>query len=694
MKLYETKDIRNVGLVGHGSCGKTSLGEAMIFSSGASTRLGRVDEGNTNLDYEPEEVKRGGSIGSSFFSMEWKKTKINIVDTPGDGNFFSDTRDCLQAVDATVMVVSAADGVEVNTNRAWRLIQRLNLPCGIFINKMERERANFDQTLAEIKDSLTHSAVPLQIPIGKEHEYIGFVDLISGKAFSFEMDGSGSYKEIDVPANLADQLESARESLMEGVAETDEALLEKFCQAGELTLSELMQGLLNGVRSGQFVPVFCGSATKNVGVHHLMDFIATSFPNPADRGSITGHVPDGEEPVVRQCTGGDPFSALVFKTIVDPYTGKLTIFRIFSGGLSTEDGLYNSTRDSHERVGHIFQLLGKKTETIASAACGDIVAVAKLKEARTGDTFCVEKQPVVYEMMPRLTPVIGYTIVPRSQGDEDKLSSALQRLMEEDASLQMVRDEQFNELQMRGMGQVHIELVLEKMKRKFGVEADLRLPKVPYRETIKGTAQAQGRHKKQTGGRGQFGDAHVELSPLPRGGGFVFQDAIVGGVIPRQFIPAVEKGIIEQMDKGVVAGYPVVDLRAKLFFGSYHNVDSSEAAFKIAGSLAFKKAFADCKPVLLEPIMNMEILVPNECMGDVMGDINSRRGRVQGMDPQGKMTLIKAEVPMSEVLKYAPDLNSLTGGRATFSMETGRYEEVPALLAEKVIAASKVPDED
>ncbi|MCA9520368.1 MAG: elongation factor G [Myxococcales bacterium] len=694
MKLSDSKQIRNVGFVGHGHCGKTSLGEAMIFSAGASTRLCRVDDGNTNLDFEPEEIKRRGSISTSFFSVEWNKHKLNLVDMPGDVNFFNDTRACIQAVDAVVLVVSAADGVEVGTDRSWELIRQLKLPCAIVINKMDRERASFQGALEDIRSHLSGSATAVQIPIGKEHDYRGFVDILSGKAYEFATDGSGTFKEVPVPADLQDELEASRESLMESVAENDEALLDKFCEEGELDADELRHGLIKGVRTGGFIPVFCSSATHNIGAQHVMDFVVEIFPSPVDRPAWKGAHPTTGEPIERASSPDEPFSALIFKTIVDPYTGKLTVFRVCSGSLGGDDNLYIPNVDTKERFGTVFELHGKKTEALEGAICGDIVTVAKLKEATTGQTFADEKHPVVYTMLPTLPPVMSFAIHPKSQGDEDKMGSALHRLAEEDPSLHLMRDEQFNEFLLQGMGQVHIETMIDRLKRKFGVEVTLSTPRVPYRETIKGTASAQGKYKKQTGGRGQFGDAHVEISPLPRGGGFEFQDAIVGGVIPRQFIPAVEKGIIETMEKGIVAGYPVVDLKAKLYFGSYHTVDSSEMAFKVAGSMAFKKAFEDAKPVLLEPVMMMDIIVPEESLGDVMGDINSRRGRVQGMEAKGRNQVIRALVPMSEVLQYSPDLNSMTGGRGTFTMEMSHYEEVPGHLADKVIAESKKADDE
>ena len=690
MKHYEPKDVRNVGLLGHGGSGKTSLGEAILFDAKATTRLCKVDDENSNFDSEPEEIKRKSSISTGFGTVGWKGRRITVIDTPGDYAFFEDTRSCAVAMDSAVVVVSAVDGVEVGTERVWELLGELKTPPALFVNKLDRERADFERTLNDIKETLNPSVVPLTLPIGQEADFRGVVNLLSGKALLYEDDGSGSFTEGEVPADMAAAVEEARTNLIEGIAETDEELMEKFFEEGTLTNEEMGRGIATAMAEGNFIPLFCGSATHNIGVQPLLDLIASAFPSPLARGEVKGFAPDGETELVRETSVDAPFSAYVFKTNADPFAGRLTVFRVFSGKLPGEGTLYNLTLGSKENYNRLFVVGGKKGDTVSGAAVGDIVAFAKLKEVKTGHTLGDPGDPILYRGLEKPPPAIAFALSPRSQGDEDKLAMALQRLLEEDPAMEIERDELSKQLILKGMGQVHIEVIVEKMRRKFGVEVDLSLPRVPYRETIKvKVTGVEGKHKKQTGGRGQFGVAYIDMEPKERGEGFEFKDDIFGGSIPRTYIPAVEKGIREASERGFLAGYPVVDFQARLYDGKFHAVDSSEMAFKIAGSLAFKNAMEKAKPTLLEPIMNMEIVVPNDYMGDIMGDVSSRRGRVLGMEPRGKNQVIRAQVPLALVQKYAPDLRSMTGGRGTFVMELSHYEEVPAELQEKIIEAAK-----
>ncbi|HHK60418.1 MAG TPA: elongation factor G [Desulfobacterales bacterium] len=679
--------IRNIAIFGHGKCGKTSLAEAMLFTAGSTTRLGKVDAGNSVLDYEPEEVARKLTIGSSFHRYTWKKHQTYLIDTPGDDNFLNDARYAAAVTDGALFVIGAAQGVKFQTERVAAYVAEHELPAIIFVTKMDRERASFAKVVEGIKESLPFNGVPLHLPIGAEADFRGVVDLVSQKAYEFEPE-TGKAKEIDIPSDMADEVAVARESLMEQVAETDDDLIERFLEEGALTEEELRQGLVAAVRKGQVHPILAGVGVANRGTELLLDAINAYLPDPSQRPARMGVHPESGEPVELAPKPDAPFSALVFKTITDPYAGQMTVFKILSGTLSG-DSFYNATKQATERFGQALVLEGKEQKPVKEAVCGMVVAVAKLKETVTGDTLCTPEAPVVYELPPPIEPVVSYAVKAKSKDDEEKLFAALARMTEEDPTLRLERSKQTKETLLSGVGQLHLTVTGEKIKRKFGVEMELAKPKVPYLETIKAKATAQGRHKKQTGGRGQYGDAWIEIEPLPRGGGFVFEDRIVGGVIPRQYIPAVEKGIQETMENGVVAGYPMVDVKVALFDGSYHTVDSSEMAFKIAGSLAFKNAVQQANPVLLEPIMEMKIWVPKECVGDVIGDLNGRRGRVMGMDSEEKVEVITAQVPMAEVLEYAPDLTSITGGRGRFTMKLSHYEELPAQLAEQVIAAAK-----
>ena len=683
--MQDVQQIRNVAVLGHGNSGKSSLAEALLFTAGSLKRLGKVDDGTSSMDFEPEEIKRKISIGAAFNHLSWKKNDVYLIDTPGDDNFFNETRFAAQVADSAVLTVGAVLGVRPQTEKFVDLIKEHNLPCLICVTKMDRERASFQKTVDSIRESTGLNAVVLYLPIGAEDTFRGVVDIVAGKALLFAEGGKVSVAEV--PADLADEAGTLRESVMEYVAETDDEMLEKFLEEGELTDEELTTGLAAAVRSGQIAPVCACASLTNLGSAVILDAIVGLLPSPDQRPARVGTHPKTGDLVERPGTAGAPFSALVFKTMADPFAGRLTIFRVVSGTLKG-DTFYNATKGTAERFGQLFIMAGKEQKPVDEAVPGMVVAVAKLKETTTGDTLCVENNPVVYAAVEPLPTVISYAVSAK-KGDEEKLFSSITRLLDEDLTLKLTREQQTTETLISGVGQVHLEVIGEKIKRKFGVEMELRSPRVPYRETLKGKVTVQGRHKKQSGGRGQFGDCTIEMEPLPRGEHFQFVDKIVGGVIPQQYRPAVEKGIIEAMDRGVIAGYPFVDLKVSLVDGSYHTVDSSEMAFKVAGSLAFKKGVVQANPVLLEPIMEVEVHVPKDYVGDVMGDLNSRRGRVLGMDSTARYEVINAHVPQAEVLLYALDLTSMTGGRGTFTTRFSHYEEVPAMIAEKIIAAYK-----
>ena len=683
--MQDVQQIRNVVVLGHGNSGKSSLAEALLFTAGSLKRLGKVDDGTSSMDFEPEEIKRKISIGAAFNHLSWKKNDVYLIDTPGDDNFFNETRFAAQVADSAVLTVGAVLGVRPQTEKFVDLIKEHNLPCLICVTKMDRERASFQKTVDSIRESTGLNAVVLYLPIGAEDAFRGVVDIVAGKALLFAEGGKVSVAEI--PADLADEARTLRESVMEYVAETDDEMLEKFLEEGELTDEELTTGLAAAVRSGQIAPVCACASLTNLGSAVILDAIVGLLPSPDQRPARVGTNPKTGDLVERPGTADAPFSALVFKTMADPFAGRLTIFRVVSGTLKG-DTFYNATKGTAERFGQLFIMAGKEQKPVDEAVPGMVVAVAKLKETTTGDTLCVENNPVVYAAVEPLPTVISYAVSAK-KGDEEKLFSSITRLLDEDLTLKLTREQQTMETLISGVGQVHLEVIGEKIKRKFGVEMELRSPRVPYRETLKGKVTVQGRHKKQSGGRGQFGDCTIEMEPLPRGEHFQFVDKIVGGVIPQQYRPAVEKGIIEAMDRGVIAGYPFVDLKVSLVDGSYHTVDSSEMAFKVAGSLAFKKGVVQANPVLLEPIMEVEVHVPKDYVGDVMGDLNSRRGRVLGMDSTARYEVINAHVPQAEVLLYALDLTSMTGGRGTFTTRFSHYEEVPAMIAEKIIAAYK-----
>ncbi len=684
----DIQQIRNVGIIAHGGAGKTTLAEALLFNAKATDRMGKVDDGSSNFDYDPEEIRRKITISTSFHHYAWDKVEVTLADTPGYINFEADTRSCLKVLDGAILVVNAVSGVEVQTEKMWNLARAADVPVIAFISRMDRERADPAKAVEEIADILKVPAVPVQLPLGKEAGFRGVVDLFRMKAMVYKGD-TGEFTLQEIPADLAADASSAREKLVESCAESDDALIEKFLEGTALTDEEIRAGFRAGVRAMRFLPVLYGSALRNIAIQPVLDLVNFALPDPSYRGEVEGTNPKKKAAENRPISVNAPFSGQVFKTLADAYAGKLSIFKIFSGTLTPDMSPLNSSKDAVERIGQILRLEGKKQKGLGSASAGEIVAVAKFKETSTGDTLCDPKAPIVFERPSPLEAVISFAVRPKTRNDEDKLGSSLSRMIEEDPTLRFRKDPQTNEFILAGMGETHVEVAVEKLKRVYGVEVELRTQKIAYLETLKGKAEAQGKHKKQTGGRGQYGDCWIRLEPQPRGKGFEYVDGIVGGSIPRQYIPAVEKGIVERMGKGVIAGYPVVDVKATVFDGSFHNVDSSEMAFKIAGSLAFKKAALAAKPVLLEPIAEMEVVIPEENVGDIIGDLNGRRGRVLGVDALGKSQIVRCQVPLAEVLRYSSDLRSITSGRGQFTMKVSHYEETPAVIAEKVIAESK-----
>ncbi|MEG2004682.1 MAG: elongation factor G [Bilophila sp.] len=671
---------RTYALIGTGGCGKTSLAEMLLFQSGVINRLGAIEEGTTTLDYEPEETKRRGSIQPGFATFLWNKERHFLMDVPGDANFTGDLPCLLLGVDAAVFVIDAVDGVRPLTRRIWKYVREAALPTLVFINKLDRDRADFSMAYNGLSGILGMKPVTLYMPITEGETFVGMVDVMASKALMFGE--NGTVTDALIPEDLADEASLLRDTAVENIAESDENLMEKYLEEGSLTPEELAFGLRKGILIGELVPVVVGSALENKGGKELLDTIARLLPSPLER------------PAYKDATGGErtsddeaPACCFAFKTIADPFTGQLTMMRVISGTISPESALKNTRTEDSERMGTLVYLTGKtQTPCKDTLGPGAIIAVGKLKGTRTGDTLCDDKKPFIVPM-PTLQPqLITFALAPKEKGDEDKVYAAVQKLLDEDITLKMGRDEESGDVLLSGMGQLHIEISVERARRRYKVDILLKTPKVPYRETVRGKVQAQGRHKKQTGGRGQFGDCWIELEGMPRGSGYVFEDGVVGGVIPRTYVPAIDKGIQESAARGFIAGYPVVDFKARVFDGSYHNVDSSEMAFKIAGSLAFKKALESLKPILLEPIVLLSVSVPDEYMGDVIGDLSSRRGKVLGSDSQGGITEIKCHVPMSEILRYAPDLRSITGGQGVFTMEFDHYEDAPPPVVEKVVA--------
>ncbi len=684
MAVEDIGRLRSIAIVGQGGAGKTQLAEAMLFTAGAVSRLGRPDDGSAVMDFESEEISRHVSISSAFHHLNWKKTEVILADTPGYSAFLPDCFSTLHAVDGVVMLLTPGSDIKVESEKIWEATGELGLPRIAFVSRLDRERTSFDAALADLQKILGGKPAVLTLPIGAELGFKGVIDVLAMKALTYA-DASGRAKEEEPAGDLKQQAEAARIALIEAVAESDDALLEKYLDKGTLEDDEVRVALRAAVMGGKVVPVFCGSGAKNIGVGQLLDAILAMLPAPNERPAVTGQHPSSGEPVERSADPNAPFAALVFKTVIDPFAGKLSIFRVMSGRAQSDATVYNPARESKERFGQLLRLEGKKQAPLAVALPGEIAAVAKLKDTSTGDTLCDEKAPVLLPALTHPTPVISFAIRPKSKGDEEKASAALQKLVEEDIALEMHRDPQTHEIILSGTGQMHIEVTVEKLKRKFNVEVELQSPKVPYKETIKGRAEAQGKYKRQSGGRGQYGDCWLKVEPLQRGKGFEFEDDIVGGVIPRQFIPSVEKGVRNTLTEGFQAGYPVVDVKVTVFDGSYHDVDSSDMAFQIAASMGFKAALEKARPIILEPIVAIEVSCPDECMGDVIGDLNSRRGRVLGMDRKGHSQVIKALVPMSEILKYAPDLRSITSGRGSFEQHFSHYEEAPPPVAEKII---------
>jgi len=687
MKVYDAPNVRNVAIVGHGGSGKTSLASALLFDAGAVSRLGRVDDGTTVTDFDPDEIERKISLQASLAFAEWKKAKINLIDAPGYANFLSEARQALRVADAALVVVDAVAGVEVQTEKVWGYAEEAGLARLVVVNRMDRDNASFERSLEAVQKAFGRAAVPLAIPIGEGKAFKGIVELVSGQARTYADDASGKSQPGELPAAQADAVKAWREKLVEMVAESNEDLMEEFFEKGTLTQEQLVKGLRTAVGAAKIHPVLPASALINVGVHELLDAIVDLLPSPADRGDAQGLA--GQEQASRKPAADAPLSVFVWKTTVDPHAGRVSLFRVYSGTLKSDSSVHNATRDAAERVGSLLLLQGKGQTQVPEIQAGDLGAVAKLKDTQTGDTLADKAHPIVYPKVDFPEPATTFAIEPKTRGDDDKISIALQRLLEEDPVLRVSRDAQTHEMLLSGAGQLHVEVVVGRLRKRYKVEVNLKKPKIPYRETIKGSAEAHGRHKKQTGGHGQFGDCKIRMKPLPRGSDFKFVDDIFGGSIPRNFIPAVEKGIQEARLKGFLAGYPMVDFQVELFDGAYHDVDSSEMSFKIAGSLAFKDAVPKCRPTLLEPIMNVEIAVPDEYAGAVMGDLSSRRGRPQGMEPKGGVQLIKAEVPLSEMLSYDAELTSMTGGRGSYHMEMDHYDEVPGHLQDKLISAAR-----
>jgi elongation factor G len=689
----KSDQLRNVGFLAHVASGKTSLSEAVLHNGKGSKRLGKVDDGTSNLDYEPEEIKRRITISTSLHHCTWKKHTINVIDTPGDDNFLSDTKLSIQAADGVVVVIDATAGVKVGTEKVWAFANERELPRIVFVNKMDRERANFYAVVDEIEQNLEAKNTVVALPIGAEDDFLGLVDLIKLKAYTYSKDGSGKFEEGAIPEDLANTAEEWREKMIENIVEANDELMEKYLEGEELSEKELEETFFQGIKSGLIVPILCGSALLNMGVSQLMDLMVQGLPSPVERGNAQGLKLGTNDIIERSPAEDAPFSSVVFKTIADPFAGKLSLIRVISGTLKPDTSLYNPIKDRKEKISNFFFIEGKKQQPAESAGPGDIIAVAKLKDTSTGDTLCAENDPIQLQFVEPLPPVLSYAVEAKVKGSEDKVFTSLARLVEEDPTLKLTRDSATSENIISGTGQIHLEVTCEKLARKFGVEAELKPMKVPYKETIKKTVKGViYRHKKQSGGRGQFAEVHFDISPQDRGEGFEFEEALVGMNVPRNFVPAVEKGLLEATSGGVLAGYPVVDLKVRFYDGKSHDVDSSEMAFKIAASMCFKKGVQEANPVLLEPIMKMEISVPEENMGDVMGDLNGRRGKVLGMEGEGRYQTIKAQAPLSEVLRYALDLNAMTAGRGFFSMEHSHYEEVPSQLAEKVVAQAKARD--
>jgi elongation factor G len=686
----EIGKLRNVGVVGHGGVGKTSLVESLLFTTGALSRLGKVDDGSTTTDFDPDEIKRKISINTAVAYGDWKGHRVNLVDTPGYGDFIADARAALRVVEAAIVVVDAVAGVQVQTEKVWKFAAEYELPRAIVVNRLDRERADFFRTLESLTRRLKGRIVPLHVPVGEEAGFKGYVDLAKMKAFVY---ADGKSMETEVPADLADTAREWREKLVEAAAETDDDLLAKYLEEGALDEASTLKALKTGIAEGKIVPVLCACATRGIGSHPLLDMIVQEFPSPAERSEIAGTDLKAKQAATRAVDAKAAPVALVFKTLQDPHIGKLSLFRVLTGTVKADSTLMNAGRGARERMGHVAWLQGKTQKAVPELGPGEIGVAQKLKETQTGDTLCDEGQPFELPRIVFPEPAISFAVQPKSRGDEDKISNALARIAEEDPTVHHHFDPETKQLLISGVGNLHVEMTVERMKRKYNVDVTLLPPRIPYKETVKGRAEGQGKYKKQTGGRGQYGDTWLRVEPLTRGGGFEFVDDIFGGAVPRNFIPSVEKGVRDCMKKGIFAGYPVVDVKVTLYDGSYHDVDSSDMAFQIAASMGLQKVFMDAHPILLEPVMNVEVTTPAEHAGDVIGDLNSRRGRIVGMEPAGETAVVRAAVPMAEMLTYEPSLRSMTGGRGGYSMEFSHYEEVPSFIADKVVKEAKTEKE-
>ena len=688
MKVYSGSEIRNVAIVGHNDTGKTTLVSELLFNAGATTRMGRVEDGTTATDFDPDEVERKHSISTAVAFAEWKDTKINLLDTPGFGIFIMEAKGALRVADAAAVVVSGVTGVEVTTEKVWKFTEEFALPRVVIVNKLDRERSSFSRTLEALQKKFGKNVVPIQLPIGEEKDFKGVIDLVSMKAYIYATDGSGKYEAKDIPADLKSEADEWREKLIEKVAEGDDTLMEKFFEQGGLSQEELLDGMKREVAHHQIYPVLLASASHNIGGHAILDAIVSLLPSPVEVKTIDGKNAKGENVTFDRRAEAFP-GAIVFKTFSDPFSGRVSLFRVYSGTVQSDHAYWNSSRDHEERIGKLQVLQGKQQLPVPELRAGDIGAVAKLKDTFTGDTIAAKDHAIVFDHIHYPEAAIAFAVEPKARGDEDKLGAAIHRIIEEDPTIRFARDPQTKEFLISGQGQLHVEIVVAKLKKKYNVDVVLHPPKVPYRETITRSADAHGRHKKQSGGHGQFADCKITMEPLPRGADFEFVDEIFGGSIPRQYIPAVEKGIQDARVKGYLAGFPVVDFRVRLKDGQYHDVDSSEMAFKIAGSLAFQQGMEQARATLLEPIMHVDITAPSEYVGDIMGDLNSRRGRVEGVDAEEDSQVVHARVPLAEMLTYGSTLRSLTQGRGSFHMEYSHYEEVPRNLQEKIIAEAK-----
>jgi elongation factor G len=690
VKVYEGANVRNVALVGHGDAGKTSLVSGMLYTAGSTQRLGRVDDGSTVTDFDEEEVARSMSISTALAYAEWGKTKVNFLDTPGFTLFAHEAKTAMVAAESALVVVDGVSGVEVVTDKVWNYCEEFQQPRAIVVSRMDRERADFGRVMESLTSAFGRAVIPVQLPIGSEKNLSGVVDLVKMKAYTYELGGSGKGKEGEIPGNLAEQAKEAHEKLVELIAEGNDALMEEFFDKGTIGEEHLVGGLREAVRERRIYPVLFASGLGNIGADRVLDFITDFLPAATERPAAEGAPTSGNgEPPRRKVADSEPLSLYVFKTVSDPFAGRISFFKVFSGVVKNEATVQNFTRNSSEKLAHLSIMQGKNQVPSPELHAGDIGAVAKLRDTLTGDTLGDKAAPIQYPPVKLPEPAISFAVEPKTRADEDKLSNGIHKLMEEDPMLRFYRDPQTKEFLVAGTGQQHIEVVVSKLKKRYHTEVNLKAPKVPYRETIRGRADVEGRHKKQTGGHGQFGVCRIKMEPLPRGGQFEFVNDIFGGAIPRNFIPAVEKGIKDAAARGYLAGYPVVDFRVVLYDGSYHDVDSSDLSFQLAGRLAFRKAMEQAKPTLLEPVMKVEIEVPDEFAGAIMGDLNSRRGRIQGMDNKSGKTVIKAEVPMAEMLTYGVDLTSMTQGRGSFNMEMDHYDIVPQQLQEKIITAAK-----